>query len=506
MKKKYFFAALLIFFLTHININYPLSYEEVKEGYTAFILEPKILYRTDNYYVSTLGVYFKAISISLFGLNIFATRLPNLIAGIFSLFIVWKVSPNIIKNKKSANLLVVITALLISFVRVSTDNFGLILSLGLMLLFLDSLFKNNYFRLFFLQIILFFASFYNLIFIIFISIWLALKRPVFLLIPLMLMVIIFLTPLKNYIYQTSVIKFVHPSSYVFTLDNNLSYGAIHDSPLITESFNFNRLFYNKPSFIVRRLFLWFAGIFDYEYLTSFDKASTILAKEKLFTPLPWMFFWEVPVLIYGLYLLFKNANQKIKAFCAFVFLGYFFWGVDAFGLLIPIFLLAYGKVVEKLNIKKIYKYAFWGLATLSLINFLYIFANAPWQTSLVRGSSEIWKRINENEIAQNQIVITDRLGESVYFYLFYKKVEKEDFFHNRKLGIITSDGKKRIESVGNVVFRSFDFQKEFKSQNQIWVGFTGEFGDGVKPNEIIENISIGNPEIGNDLWMVKIYE
>ncbi|GEM_PF-6888982 len=503
MKKIYFFVALLIFFLTHIAINYPLSYEEVKEGYTAFIFEPKILYRTDNYYVSTLGVYLKALSIKLFGLNTFAVRLPNLIAGIFSLFIVWRVSPNIIKNKKQANLLVVVTAFLISFIRVSTDDFGLIFTFGLMLLFLDNLLKKEDVKLFFLLILLFFTSFYNIVFIILVSTGLALKRPVFVLIPLALLFIIISTPLKNFIYQTSIIKFIHPSSYVFTLDNNLSYGVIHDSPLITDSFNFNRLFYNKPSFIIRRVFVWFANIFDYEYLTSFDKANTILAKQNLFTPLPWLYFWEVPLLIYGLYLLFKNANPKIKAFCVFVFLGYFFWGTGAFGLLIPIFLLAYSQLVENLKIKKLYKYAFLVLVIFSFANFLHIFRNAPWQTSLARGSREIWERISEEEISQNQIIITDRIGEGIYFYLFYEQVGRDDFYNKRVLGITTPDGRQRIESVGNVTYRSFDFQKEDKRQGQIWVGFPGEFGGNFKPDEKIENISINNPEMGDSLWVIK---
>ncbi len=477
-----------------MNLNYPLSYEEVKEAYTAFLCEFHFFYPTDNYYVSTLGVYAKVISIFLFGLNTFAVRLPNLLAGIFSLWAAWKVAQVIPGGKKKKAYLVLLLAILIAFLRVSSDNFGLAISVGIYLFIFKAFLENKFKKLFVLLVPLFFASFYNLIFIFLLSLWLAIKRPYFLLWPAAILALVFSTSLGSFIYQTSVLKFIHPSSYIFVLENNLSYGVIHDSPLITDSFNFNRLFYNKPSFLIRRFALWSAKLLDFESLTSFDKASTILAKESIdASPLPWMFFWEIPILLYGLYLLFNNTKQKTKLFCLFVFAGYFFWGIKAFPVLLPMILLAYWQVVNRIKIKKAFAAAFLLLLFFSYSNFLHSFINKPWQTHLASANWEIWKSLANTEISHNQVIVTDRLGENAYFYLFYEQVNKENFYHTRRLGITTTDGRQRIETVGNVSFRSFDFQKEEKHVGQIWIGFPEEFGANIVPDE----------EIKGGLWLVK---
>jgi len=507
MNRKYCWLAVVVFILTHLVFQYPLSYEEVKEGYSAYLNEPKFFYSTDNYYVSTFGVYAKTLSIFLFGLNTLAVRLPNLVAGIFVLWASWQLASKLPGSKKRNSYLVLIVALLLPFIRVSMDNFGLTLSLGFLLLSLKALLEENYKHLFFYLVALLFASPYMFIFILLISLWLSFKRFYFLLLPLLILPLIILTPLDGFIYQTSVLKFLHPSSYVFTLDNNLSYGAIHDSPLITDSFNLNRFFYNKPSFLIRRVFIWTASLFDFEYLTSFNKAGTILAKETVNTnPLPWLFFWEIPLLVYGIYLLIKQSPQKIKVFCLFLFGGFYFWGMEAFILVVPIFLLSYWQLVSQIKINKIFASFLLVFAFFSYLNFLYIYAREPWQTNLARSNWEIWQHLEREEISDNKVVVTDRLGESAYFYLFYEKVNKEDYYQNRKLGIITPDGRQRTEAIGNVHFRSFDFQNEDIDKNQVWIGFPGEFGDEVVPDEKIDNLSSGSAEIGEGLWIVKTNE
>jgi len=172
MKRKYFWLAVVVFILTHLAFRYPLSYEEVKEGYSAYLNEPKFFYAIDNYYVSTFGVYAKTLSILLFGLNTITIRFPNLIAGVFVLWASWQLASKLPGNKKRNSALVLITALLIPFVRVSMDNFGLTVTLGLLLLSLKAVLEEKYKYIFIYFVALLFASPIMLVFVLVTSLWL----------------------------------------------------------------------------------------------------------------------------------------------------------------------------------------------------------------------------------------------------------------------------------------------------------------------------------------------
>lgn len=484
MKCKYLFIALIIFVVSHLYINFPLSYEEAKEGYAAFLAEPKFFYKTDGYFISTFAVWVKIISVKLMGLSIFSIRLPNLIAGAFLLWASFRVS----------KYLPIITALSVLFIQISVQSFGLTLVLAFAFLSLNAYQHERFKALFVYLFCMPFVSFYSFLFVFILGLKLAFRKKYFLILPTFWLLIIFKTQLSEYIFHTSILKYLDPSSYVYQIDNKLSYGVIHDSVLILDSFNLNRFFYNKPSFILRRIFSWTTNMFDYETLTSFGKASTILEKQGLPSKtLPFVFFWEVPLLVFAGYVFMLSKRLSEKQFVVIGLISYWFWGIKAFAFVLLFIVFSYQELIKgitKLNKKYLYiGIAFVFVAYADYFNsFVY---KTDWQNREDRAHFQIWQYLSQEDIDNHDVIVTDRLGDAVYYYLFYEKVSTQIYKNKSRMGTVTQDGRRRIEQVGNVRFMSFDFSSAEKKAGQIWIGLPSEF-KGYEPDVVL-----------GDFWLKK---
>src|SRR5581483_2416020 len=138
----------------HISSNPPgLTPDEASLGYNAYsILKTgkdeygipfPIVFKSFGDYKPGLYVYLTIPSVALFGLNEFSVRLPSIIAGVFTVFLVYLLSKKLFKNKDLALISLIIAASnpwLIYFSRGAWEvNVALTLTLSGIYFFLKSL-------------------------------------------------------------------------------------------------------------------------------------------------------------------------------------------------------------------------------------------------------------------------------------------------------------------------------------------------------------------------------
>src|SRR4030042_4994285 len=137
-----------------------------------------------------------------------------------------------------------------------------------------------------------------------------------------------------------------------------------------------------------------------------------------------------------------------------------------------------------------------------------------WLPQNVQVQNEIWKEISKDQISNNSIIVTDRVGEPAYFFFYYHGFDPS-LVQKAKRVEISGQNIERIENIGGIRFGAFNYLKEGKNINQVWVGFPGEFlGDNVTPKDrellkdgyvykVIEDVVSEGSRMGNRIWFVK---
>src|SRR3989304_3353570 len=256
MNKYFIFLGFtILFLLTRVYLDFPVTLDEAKEAYTSFsIIEsgkdtngeiPSLLFRGDNNYLSVIPIYLRVMSVKFLGLGSFGVRIPGVVAGILGLFVFYKLSRLLFSKQVS-----LIAALVLSaspfFVQMNIFSLSQTLSiLTLMAAFYFFVKKKTH--AFFICI----CVFLGIIFI---------NYP----------------GLGTYLVGQSIVQDLKPSSYTFEIDKRLSFGKLISSPLITQKFNYNRLVFNKAYYGLTVFFKNLVKPFDYELLTSSfqDRKST----------------------------------------------------------------------------------------------------------------------------------------------------------------------------------------------------------------------------------------
>jgi hypothetical protein len=112
--------------------------------------------------------------------------------------------------------------------------------------------------------------------------------------------------------------------------------------------------------------------------------------------------------------------------------------------------------------------------------------------------SQIWENIDSNDLKNDKVFVTDRMGEPVFYFLFYEKIDPKYFIENRVVGPILNGQIQRIDSVGNVTFES----GEFVGQNLDYSNINN-----IANGQIIKKITGVNSEskkfFGDEIWFVK---
>jgi len=530
----------ILFLLPRINFNYPITLSEAKEAYTSHsIIEsgrdtngniPALLFRADNDYLSTLGVYFRIPSVYLFGLGNFGVRLPGIVAGLLGLYIFYKLS-GLLLSKNISYIATFLLGISPFFVQINIFSLGQTLAL---LTFFASFYyfcKRNTFKFLLflgfsilssfsvfpaavLLVIFYFhpgkgfkTIFYCLLTIIAISILLLRINP----------------ELGNFLVRETIIQDLKPSSFTFEIDKRLSFGQIVSSPLITPKFNYNRLAFNKGYFGITEFFKALVRPFDYESLTSSFQSQTILAKERIDSfALPKVFFWEAPLIFFGAILFLRSKYKNLKILFLTVAVSLVIFKEGSLYLTLPILVW-----LNSLSLEYLLQIRRKVIGRMVLVGLVLLFAGS-YSDFIYRLRTQVYLWANPNDVAQYQIwgfitkqgfdkgkiVVTDRLGDPAFYYLFYNRTDPYFFQQNKILAQTPIAGKARILKVGKVEFRSFKYEDTLKVGNEIWVGLPGEFvgarSDFSTINQIsngqivgkIKSVKQANKLFGDDLWFV----
>lgn len=532
----------LLFFILRSKIDFPATLDEAKESYTAYSIIktgkdtngdfPGLFFRSDNNYLSSLGVYFRIPSIYPFGLNDLGVRLPPIVYSLITVYVFYLVSRHFLKNKNKVLLATFLFSISPFFIQLNIFDLGM--TLGLLFILLSGYFFIQDNLKFFLiaSFLAILSSFSTLPFVLVLLLFYSyqkgkIKPLLTVILAIFLSAVIFLKfnqELLNFLVRETVIRDILPSSYTHLIDKKLSFGQSLSSPLLTEKFNFNRISHNKPFYGVRELFKSIISPFNFELLTSSFQSQTILAKERIDSvALPKFFFWEIPVIFIGLILLLKKKNPALSAFAFGILLSVLIFKEKALGLALPI--VVFSETVFVFHLKKTLKPSYFKAAIL-LISVLLFFSYASfldllwyhkfsWFNEQDLRQYQIWDTLTVRDLEENKVIVTDRLGEPVNYFLFYEKVDSTFYQEQRKLGVITSAGIRRVEKVGNVEFKSFKYFESPRGLNEFWVGMAGEFVGENKDFEKITNVVDGeilkrikgvrqeNKFIGDELWFVK---
>lgn len=476
MGKLYWWVLASLFLLVFVPILFfkiPFSGNEIRESYTAYSLIKTgkdtngkifpLLFKADGDYLSTLGVYLRIPTVYLFGLDSPGVRAAALPVGAFGLFSFYLILRKIFKNKNITGISLLLFCVSPLFIKTLIFSPGTVFTLSLILLSVSYWIDHKSHRKLLLKIILFLSA----IFVIY--------------------VIRFEPGFIKFIKRESIISNILPSSYSFEIDKRLSFGKIYGSPLIKQKFNFNRIAFNKIYYGANSIFKSLIYPFDFERWFSPFQSQTIIAEDggvsKVF---PSFYFWELPVIFGGLLLFLKREKMTVLYFLLSIIPVIFF--NNYFILLLPLsvicesLLLSY--IFQRLKNQKI-ALAFVLIIYFSgLLIYLSLLKNNSnlWLSENDYQQNKIWDSITPTELWNDNIMVTDRYGEPVFYFLFYEKVDPGYFQANKVNGPIINGAIQRIERVGNVMFRSFNYSNEIKSKNQIWVGAGWDFGD--KDNEL----------------------
>lgn len=551
MKKKKFFKSFVFgfvifvfFILFRSRLDFPLTLDEIQESYTAFSLIEtgkdangnglRLFFQLGDNFISTLAVFFRIPAIYLFGLTPLGVRIPSVLAGLLVVWVFYQLTENFFKSSVKRFISTFIFSLSPLFVWSSIFDLGNTLSLLFSLLVIKYLIDSKKGLAVFFLLLAILSSFYSLPFLfVILAVFFAKKEKrdivglarsiaVFLLV--LFLVFSAFPSLGGFLFKKSLLGVFSPSRFTYLIDRRLSFGFLLSSPLVTDFFNFYRISHNKIFYMTRQLFEALATPLDFEMVSSYFQAQTLLSSSGVKgVGLTKFFFWEIPLIFGGLVLMLKNKRSYFNILFVAGILSLIFFGTGAFLFILPAFIIAETtfiyKIIESLS-KQYKKYV------LVLFSLLFFFSYASFGDMLFFHGDvwidkddliqrKIWESFEDEDFGKGKIIVTDRLGEPVYYYLFYRKIKPEYYFENRLVGIITENGAERIEKVGNVSFSSFRYYEESRNPDEIWVGMGGEFigknatyseinsvPDGVIYKKIL-GIQQDDKFIGDELWFVK---
>lgn len=551
MKKQTFFKSfifgfvvLILFILFRIKLDFPFTLGEIKESYTALSLIETgkdlngngfgLFFQFGKNFISTMAVYFRIPTIYLFGQTALGVRAPSVLAGLAVVWVFYQLTENFFKTSAERFISTFIFSLSPLFVWSNIFDLGNTLSLLFSLLVIKYLIirRKKLVVLFLLLAIL--SSFYSLPFLFVVLMAFFAKKEnrnitklgrnivVFLLV-LFLMFSIF-PSLGSFLFEESLLGRLVPSEFTYLINRHLSFGVLLSSPLSTNFFNFYRIPHNKLFYMTRQFFETLVNPFDFEMLSSYFQAQTILSSSGIKSAgLTKFFFWEAPLIFGGIVYMLKKKVAYFRPIFIAGILSLVFFGSEAFLFILPAFVIAETTLIYKIikvlgeRYKKYVLVFFSFLLFFSYASFgdILFFHSNVWIEKEHLVQHQIWTSFKDEDFENSKIIITDRLGEPVYYYLFYRKIEPEYYLKNRFVGIITEDGAQRIERVGNVSFSSFKYYQEARGPNEMWVGMAGEFVgenadysgvdnvfDGVVYKKIF-GVQQDNKFIGDELWFVK---
>jgi len=540
--KKYFWIILIgIVILAAVlrlwqlgNIPPSPDWDEVALGYNAYSIIhtgkdefgkflPVVLRSFDDY-KPALYSYLAIPPILLFGLNVFAVRLPSAIFGIIAVVSVYFLVKELFRDYRYKDYLALIASFFLAispwslqFSRVGFEsNVGGAMNILMALFFVIGLRKP-----WFLFLSAFFAG---------LSIYAYQSEKVFVPLLVLILVLIYrkyisLIKLKYLITSLLIGIVVVLPMVLFILNNRSALLRVTGTSILSSQneilkFNIIKLETDiknndKLGFILDNRRLVYVNEFISGYISHFDINWLFFKGDIARHHAPNMgllYAFEMPLVLIGIYkLLFGNFNKKTK----FFIFGWFLLAPIPASIttgvphavrtlnFLPIFQIfaALGIItvwVIILNIKyqvfKIQiKYLIFSLSILFFsFNFLYYlnqyfvqqnyFYSKDWKYGYKQAVEEVLKRQDKYK----QIVIADdkTMDQSYIFFLFYLKYPPKDYQKNNEHnpnGFVN-------HNFDRYTFRSIDWQKETNSKNVLYVVGPGDTPKSVSVIKIIYNL------------------
>ncbi|OGY09751.1 MAG: hypothetical protein A2782_02850 [Candidatus Blackburnbacteria bacterium RIFCSPHIGHO2_01_FULL_43_15b] len=530
-----------LFFVFRSNPNFPVTFQEAEESYTAYSIIhtgrdtndnlPGLLFRGDNNYLSTLGVYLRIPTIWLLGLNTTAVRIPTVVLGGLAVYAVFLSSLLILKSRLQATIVSLVFSLSPFFIQLSLFNLGLIGAVAFSLLASYMLFTQRWYSAVFLSFLGVLSDFSSIPFLTCLFVGESYVRKgkkvsLSVLVASLTAIVVFLLidpRLIGFFKRTTTYREVQPQNFTYLVDQRLSFGQLYSSPLITEKFNFNRIAHNKIFYRANALSQSLIGNFNYEKLTSSSQAGTILSKETVDSKsLPRFFFWEIPFILLAVIVLAKRLPKQHKLLVVSALATVVIFSKETLVYLLPFLALGYTILLTYLwQIRFFLRPALISLGLLFLVityaSFydLLNYHQEKWLPENDFRQYQIWNTITNQDINEKKVIVTDRLGEPAYYYLYYKKVDPNVFREGKALSTNSSSGIQRVNRVGGVEFKSFKYFESPRGKDEVWVGMGGEFlgenqkfkdvsnvTDGVVFQKIL-GVNQANKFLGDQLWFVK---
>ncbi len=535
MKKKYVWIILIgiIILATVLRLwqlgNVPPSpdWDEVALGYDAYSIIhtgrdefgkflPVVLRSFDDY-KPALYAYLAIPSILVFGLSVFAVRLPSALFGIISVVAVFFLIRELFEEYKYKDYLALISSFLlaispwsIQFSRVGFEsNVGDALNLLMVLFFVKGLKKPW---------LLFLSAFFAGM-----SIYVYQSEKVFTPLLALAIIIIFWKKLfainKKYILSAVIlgIIIVAPMA-IYILGNRTALLRVTGTSVFSSQTellktNIKKLEQDKLNNDVlgqvmdnRRIV--YAKTVVSGYISHFDPNWLFITGDIPRHHAPNMgliYLFELPFILIGIYILiFGDFNKKTKL----LILGWFLIAPIPASIttgvphavrtlnFIPTYQIfsALGIVTSLLFVNKYrrVKYLFYLIISgLFLFNFSYYlnqyfvqqnyYNSQDWQYGYRQTVSEVIKLQDK----YSKVVISNAqpMAQSYMFFLFYLKYSPSDY---QKVGQL-SGGFAAPQSFGKYVFRSIDWHKDSDNRNILFIGTPDEIPDGVS-TKIIYNL------------------
>lgn len=504
----------IFFRMYHFNQNPPsMNWDEVSIGYNAY----SILKTGKDEFGTTMPVYFRSLddykmpvyiymtvaSIKLFGYNDTSIRLPSLLFGIFTIYLIYLLSIELFKRKETALVAAFVTAITpwnIMFSRMASEaNVAMALTILAMILFLRGIAKNS--KLLSMSVVVFgIASYTYLSFravapligfslcIFYIKDIISSKKNLmYILIPGILVGGFLIRDLMsptaairfsgtNFLSHSSELLDINEKEMAYdgTLGINIPRRIIHDSPI-------------------------FSGfqIISRAYLSHFSADFLLFGighkqESSIFSGL--MYLWMLPCVFIGLFILFKTQGKTTIAVVLLWVLvpplpASVTWdaphAIRTIGLSIGLtFLVALGlsSILEYANRQSgiIFKYALNLLIVFAIFGEGFIFfhqymVHIPVERSFLWQYSykEMSSYIESVKGSYDKIIVSTKLQWPYAFMLYYTKYDPATYLAQG--GTKSGSWSAEENRYDKFEFRRIDQQKDFATPNTLMIGDPDDF-------------------------------
>lgn len=480
-------------------------------------------------YKPALYMYLAVPSIALFGLDIFAVRLPSAVFGILTVVATYFLVYELFRRKDIALLsafLLAISPWHIQFSRVAFEaNVGVALNVFGLLFFLKGLKKP------------FFLSLSAIIFGLSLYIYQSQKvfTPLFVLLLIVIFRKEFFSLAKKYLIAAFLVGFlVALPMLTLILTDKQALARAKGVSIFSVETPYSRT--QKQLYIDDKENKNYAGaLVHYKYVTY---GREVIAGYLAHYDLKWLFIkgdlerhhapnmgllylWEMPFLLIGLYvLLFGRFPGKTKSL---LFLWFLLVPIPAsitfdiphavrtlnflptFQIFIAIGILSAYQFIIKYKNTKLFTFSYLPLVSIyllfALFNFFYYlnqyfvqqnyFYSQFWQY----GYKEAVEYVKQNENNYKKIVVASQtpLDQSYVFFLFYLKYPPQEYQKAQDKIDSLSGSFEDKHAFSKYEFRPFNWDGEKEERNVLFIGRPQDFPKGVSKKEI--NYLDGNPAI-----------